>query len=565
MIRVPVIVAAILLAACTAQPSSTRMNAPSDGTAAPAASMVDQNRTLVIAVRSEATSLASKPLVGTAFNVTPTEIFNAGLAVKDEKGVARPYLIEALPLLNTDTWRVSPDGRMETTQRLKPDVVWQDGEPLTANDFIFAWQLYAIPELGVANTSPITEVAEVLAPDARTIVIRWKRPFPDAATLEGRDFQPLPRHILEAPLRDLSPEAFSAHPFWSTEYIGLGPYRLDRTEPGAFLEAAAFDRYVLGRPKISRIRVSYISDPNTVLANLLAGTVHVALSNALPFQQSTVLKREWAGRAAGGVQPSASISSPIRRTETQLHPERVAPGSRPLLDVRVRKALAHTVDKQALNDGVFDGEGVMADTPVPYPLDYFQLVDQAITKYPFDVRRAEQLMNEAGLSKGPDGFYTGPLGRFTPGINVIAGPQNESGMAIMANTWRNAGFDFTESVLPAAQARDNGFRVLFPSMASTDGGVIEMLGASGMPTADNRWNGNNRASWINPEFETLLDGWNTTLDQTARIQRMVGMAKVYSDDLPSTPVWYVLNVTAYTADVRGPHHEADEIHLWEFR
>src|SRR5205814_1460333 len=92
--------------------------------------------------------------------------------------------------------------------------------------------------------------------------------------------QALPHHILEQPFAQLSADAFAAHPYWTAEYLGLGPYRIEVYEPGAFIEAAAFDSYVRGRPKIDRIRVVYISDPNTVLANLLAEEVHIAIANS---------------------------------------------------------------------------------------------------------------------------------------------------------------------------------------------------------------------------------------------------------------------------------------------
>lgn len=138
-------------------------------------------------------------------------------------------------------------------------------------------------------------------------------------------------------------------------------------------------------------------------------------------------------------------------------------------------------------------------------------------------------------------------------------------MAIMANGWRQSGFDFREGVLPAAQARDQHVRVSFVSMFSTDGGLLEGLGTGGIPTPENRWNGNNRSSWSNPTFDRLVDAWSTTLDSVERNQRMVEMAKIYSDELPSTPIWYVLNLTVHVGAVRGPQREADGIYKWEFR
>jgi peptide/nickel transport system substrate-binding protein len=407
---------------------------------------------------------------------------------------------------------------------------------------------------------------DVVAPDAQTIRIRWKRPYPQAGELDDKDFQALPRHVLEEHFQSLTPESFAALSFWTTEYIGLGPYRIERTEPGSFLEATAFDGYVFGRPLIGRLRVVYISDANAVLANLLAESVHVAIANSLPFQQGTILKREWSTRNGGTVLSSPSSSTPIRRTEFQLHADRVAAASRAIFDVRVRRALSHAVDKDALNDAIFEGQGVMADTVVPYTQAAFPEVDRAIRKYPYDIRTAEQLMADAGYPKGVDGVYTSATdGRFSAEIRVIGGSQNETSMAIMATTWRAAGFDLHEAVLSAAQARDQEVRTAFPALSTIDGGNLDGLGTAGIPRPENRWTGSNRGSWSYAPFDREVDAWNTTLDGAERSTHLVEMARIYSDEVPSAPVWYVLNLTAFASSVLGPTHEADGIHTWELQ
>ena len=227
----------LCVVACTPAPQR-----PGETRAQPTAQV--ESRTLIIAVRSEATTNAARGLIGAAFNVTPTSLFNAGLALKDERGVPQPFLVEALPRLDAGTWRVFPDGRMETVFRLKPNLTWHDGAPLTAADFVFAWRVFATPELGSASSAPFNQMEELAATDSQTLVIRWRQPYPDAYALEDRDFQALPRHLLEPPFQQMAdgqmaPDAFASLPFWGAEYVGLGPYRIDRSEPGSSLEAAA--------------------------------------------------------------------------------------------------------------------------------------------------------------------------------------------------------------------------------------------------------------------------------------------------------------------------------------
>jgi ABC-type transport system substrate-binding protein len=106
------------------------------------------SRTLVLIARAQPEGPASRSLRAVSGRTVDTtlRLWNAGLALNNEKEVPSPYLAEELPQLNTDSWRVLPDGRMETTYHLKPNLTWHDGHPLTADDFVFAYRESRFPE-----------------------------------------------------------------------------------------------------------------------------------------------------------------------------------------------------------------------------------------------------------------------------------------------------------------------------------------------------------------------------------------------------------------------------------
>src|SRR5207244_52796 len=132
---------------------------------------------------------------------------NAALFLMDGSGVTQPYLAATLPQVGTDTWRVFPDGRMEVTYQLKAGLTWHDGQPLTAEDFAFAYRVYASPAPGMFPPTPQNLMSGVSARDPLTFVISWNKPYPDAANFPFGDFEPLPRHILEQPLRAAEDDA----------------------------------------------------------------------------------------------------------------------------------------------------------------------------------------------------------------------------------------------------------------------------------------------------------------------------------------------------------------------
>lgn len=545
---------ALLVAGCApaALPSAPR---PLDSTAGrPAA----PQRTLAIAVKNEPRSIAAVSPTGggvaPSFTVRP---FNAYMEIVDDRGTAHPYLAEGLPRLHTDTWQVFPDGRMETSYRLKSNLTWHDGTPLAAEDFVFAWRVYTTPELGLGGSPPLTQIEEVLAPDVRSVIVRWGRPYPGAGVLQvgttNPGLPPLPRHILERPFQEGQPDVLMIHPYWTQEFVGLGPYRLDRWELGSFIEASAFDSHALGRPKIDRIKLAFFADANTALANIRAGVIHMATDNAITWQQGLELKREWAPTNAGTLLRTAGA---WRSIGAQLRPD--VASTRAVLDLRVRKALAHAVDRQALDEGLWASEGIMTETFIAPTVEYFPLIDGAIAKYPFDPRASERLMNEAGFARGPDGFYTAPTeGRFTPELKSLAGGDNETERTIVAHGWRQVGFDIHEAALPAPLGQDGQSRATFATLYSysqnaAEGNIVSGFTTATIPRADNRWIGENRPGWSNAEYDRLVQAFNSTLDPNERIQQRVRIARLLSEELPVIPLYFQLTPGPFVSAFRGP-------------
>lgn len=525
-------------------------------------------RTLTMAVAGAESEMNRILHAGVNPSAARRTLFNAGLARTDPQGNPQPYLVDELPRLNNDTWKVLPDGRMETTYRLLPNLTWHDGLPLSAEDFAFAWRLFTTPAVGISHVPPQNVMEEVAALDERTIYIRWRQPYPGADALDADDFPALPRQVLERPFRDLDSSSLVNHPYWTTGFVGLGPYRLERWEPGAYLEGAAFEGYVLGRPKIDRIRLLVLADSNTALANLLAGEALMAV-DTIVFQQAMVLKREWEPRKSGSLQ---LLPDTIRHTQIQIRPELANPSA--LMDLRVRQALAHSVDKQALIDGLYDGEGIIAQSMVRPTLSSYSAIERAIAKYPYDLRRTDQLMNEAGFAKGSDGVYAHPTqGRFSPDARVRPGADNARELAIMEEGWRRAGIDVIPRVLTPGEFADTEFKSKFPALFTTGTGSDEravlIFRTSAIPRAENRFSGLNLAGWSNPEYDRLYELFATTLSRPERDQQIAQLLKMVSEEVPVIPLNFTVKVIAHASALRGPEAVATEgqtmwnIHLWE--
>jgi peptide/nickel transport system substrate-binding protein len=558
--------AATVLTACAGQ-------APAQRAGQPAPSAATASRPLVVLTRGEPISLALRAFQTVGGGSYPHLVLNATFDDQDEQGNPFPVLPEALPQLNTDTWRVFPDGSMETTYRLRAGAAWHDGKPLDAADFIFAWQVYANPASGTAAVPPVGEMQEVSAPDSRTVVIRWRRPYPGAGVLSIRTqsgFGPLPRHILEQPYREESYDVFANHPFWTDEYIGLGPYRLERWERGQEIDAVAFDQFVLGRPKIDRLRILIANDSNAAVASLLSGNADIALDYVLQYPDGAVLQQQWAGNNAGRVIFNPTL---LWFGQIQFRPDQISTPA--LLDVRFRRALTHGMDKNGLNEALMGGTAIVTDGLLSPRATYYAAIDPALNKYPYDTRRAQQLLDEMGLQRGADGYYLGLDGQpFSLEVLSLSNPSWESEGTIVIEGYRRLGLNTTLRILPSALFGDGQARATFGAMQLTGTGGFEramgQLSSVAISRPDNRWQGTNRGAWSNPEYDRLWNVYNTALDLPTQIDLLAQMERFQTGEVPTIPMYYTPTITPYRTGLTGPDlrtggNSDTLLKIWEWR
>lgn len=547
----------IVLTACA--PAGLEGGGPRAG--APPSANPDESRTLVFATRHEPVYISKRGLQSTAPGSTGPAIFDAGLTQSAGQGTPTELqLAEAFPQLNSETWKVLADGKMETSWRLRPNLTWHDGTPLTAEDFAFAYQVYRLPQFDGARLAG-GFIEDVTAPDPRTIVIHWKRLYPMAAEDDGT-VPALPRHILAAQFQTLDSDAFAALPYWSSEFIGLGPYRLEKWEPGAFIEGAAFEHYAFGKPRIGRIKLVWIADVNTLVANVLSGAIQYLDASLLEFDQALVLKRQWVGPGQGTL---AYNPTKIRYVQIQFKSEVASPPA--VQDLRVRQALAHAIDKQALVDAMVDGEPSQADTFLSPQSPYFSELDKVLRKYPLDLRRTEQLMNEAGFTKDGTGAYAQGGTRFTPELASFSG-QGEKEALILQDSWKRAGVEMPLRTITPAQQRDLELVSTYPAFrieqTNADKPGVQHA-TTGCARAERAWVGSNRGCFSDPEYDRLWSTYQTAVDTDERTNAHIQGMRLLSEKVAGMPLYYSYLITGFPTSLAGPTYGHTNIHEWSFR
>src|SRR5436190_14130239 len=361
-------------------------------------------------------------------------------------------------------------------------------------------------------------MAEAVALDAQTVAMHWKTTYPGVASLVARDWSPLPDHLLGAAFQSGSAQVVLARPYWTSQFVGLGPYKLIDWQPGSFIAGEAFDGYALGRPRIDRIEVRFASDPNVAVVTLLSGAAHMALDRALGFEQASLLQQQWATNQEGRVLLSANN---MRYTQIQFRPEYINPPE--IRDVRVRQALSFALDRQALLDALQGGQGQVAEAFLVPGVDYYDEAIRQVTRYPHDLAQAERLLQSAGLVKQSDRSYASADGRrFSIELRGAASDQELRETAINADAWKQLGIDVQTRLLSTEEYKDGELRSTYPALMAADtAGLAEetvyvKLYSLNAASAATRWQGSNRGGYSNPDYDLLYQTLNTSLDRHAQ-------------------------------------------------
>ena len=482
-------------------------------------------------------------------------IFHTGLTTFDAQGNLLARIARKVPSVEDGDWKVLPDGGMEVTWKLRSNVKWHDGTPLTAEDFVFGIEVARDPQLPLPHTGGVDLVKEVLAPDSETLVVRWSSTYYGANQGTPAEMPAVPRHIVGDLYRQGDPNLFTNSSFWTREWVGLGPYRMGNWEVGSHTEALAFDDYFLGRPKIDRLIIRYITDTNVIVANLLSGDVDEVNVGTLKPDDLVPVKNAW----------QASGDGTVVETMTDVVAARLSyrdPAAPWVQDKRVRHALVHGIDRQALTDTFTPVDGVrppdiFASTDDPV----YRLADQrGIPRYPYDVAQAERLMGEAGWRRAADGIFQNASGqRFNIEVRVVANaPVNVRRGEALVDQWKQSGFGSEIYPIPT-QSRDRqelkanapGVFVM-PDTMTPD--LFDLFRSSQVATVQNRWNGRNLLGYVNPEFDRRYDEYNNTLEVAKRQSAHADLLRWMADEMVYLPLYYDVGstTTAFRKGIRGP-------------
>lgn len=269
-----------------------------------------------------------------------------------------------------ESFEASPDCRV-ITFHLRKGVRWHDGRPFTAEDVRFTYEVMINPQVATPYSGDFERIESLEILDPYTVRVRYREPFAPGVASWGMGI--LPRHLLEG--EEINTTKFNRQP------IGTGPYKFQEWIPGQRIVLVANDDYFEGRPHIDRYIYRIIPDTATMFLELQSGGIDTMGLRPVQYQRQTHTRlfRKNFNKFRYPAFAYTYLGYNLKDPRFQ--------------DPRVRRAIAHAIDKKAIIEGVLLGLGRPATGPFP-PESW--AYNPQVKDYVYDPEKAKHLLEAAG-------------------------------------------------------------------------------------------------------------------------------------------------------------------------
>lgn len=460
------------------------------------------------------------------------------LTVFDENWQLIPQAAETLPTVDNGGVVMGKDGTMVVTWRLRDGLFWADGVAVTADDFVFGWQVSSDASLEIVDRASALRVQSMTAPDARTLIVTWKEPYAYYAYF--RNHEPLPRHLLgEAYQKNKS--TLKQSPYGTRPLLG-GSFTVSEWVSQSHLTLVRNKAAKLWAPQLDEITWKIIPQTQTIEAALVSGSVDVVSVIAFTFDQAVDFQKRHPEFVT-------HFTKALMLEHIDLNLDN------PLLqDKRVRQALVYALDREQLVRVLFAGKQPVAHSSEPDDND-----DPGVPHFGFDPQKARQLLDDAGFVVGADGMRAKDGKRLHFTLQSTAGDRlREQVEQLLVQWWKDVGVSVVVQNQPAKLLFGETIRhrkfdsmVMFTWTKEPNKVDETYWRCDQKPTEKNAFQGRNYPGFCLPAVDALLDEAQRTLDFDKRRALHRKIAALIAEEVPMIPLYDRVDVSVVPKNFRG--------------
>lgn len=476
--------------------------------------------TLINAMSAEPSGLISMIAGESASSAITANIFNS-LLKYDRNLELEGDLVKS--------WDISPDQKT-ITFKLKPNLKWADGAPLTSADVLFTWRAVTDEKTASPYASDFQLVKQAETPDALTFRVTYAQTYAPALD-SWAGLQILPKHLLQG--KDLHTTAFARNP------VGSHYYKLDSWTHGENLKLSRNPNSVLGQARIDKLVTRIIPDNSAQFLELMAGNIdYMGLD---PIKYSRIIP------ARPELQQKLALYKELGNSYTYMG---FNLKHKPFDDVRVRRAINYAIDKQEIIDGVYLGLGINIASPYKPGTRWS---NPALTPYPYDPAKARTLLQEAGFKDTDgDGILERDGKPFAFEIITNQNKEREKSAVLIQRRLKDVGIDVKIRAIEWAS-----FISRFIKTGDFD--VVVLGWGLGLdPDQYNIWHSSQQApgqfnfiGYKNPAVDQLLEQGRQELNPDKRMKIYHEFARILLEDSPIVYLSAGYGLTAIHQRVKG--------------
>jgi len=433
--------------------------------------------------------------------------------------LAKPMPGKAMAPSLAESWTASADG-LTYEFVLRQGVRFHNGEVVTAEDVKFSFERYR----GVSAKILKERVRQVQVVDPHHIRFQLKDPWPDFLTFYATPATGAAWIVPKKYVEKVGDEGFKKAP------LGAGPYKFVSFTPGVELTLEAHEQYWRKTPSVKRIVIKAVSDETTRLAMLKRGEIDISYIFRGPIAEEV---RRTPGLT---LKPVQFYGEQWLYFTDQWDPKSL------WADRRVRLAVNHAIDRQAINQSLTLGFSRLTGSIIPRDFEFAW----PVAPYPYDPRKAKQLLAEAGYPQGFDGELWTDTG-FAEQTEAVANSLTAVGIRMKLRTLERAAY-FT-------QLREKKLRPLVYMATATYGNAATRLeafvAAGGLYTYGTY-----------PDIEGLIQEQSVERDRKRREATLHRIQQLVHERVMFAPIWDIASLHGYGPRVAEPGFGLIERYLW---
>jgi len=465
------------------------------------------------------------------YTVAAYEVWNLHYATLTDKAADDFATIPGL----AESWEEVEPG-IEYVYTLREGLTWSDGEPLTAEDV--AWNINTSRDQGWDNMVSTVANIEATAEDERTVRLVSSVPDPKLPTM---DVYLVPQHIWEPIATDYD----AATQYAADDGVGSGPFVMTEFTPGQSVVMEVNPSYwgwEGEEPPYDQVIFRLFENPDAMVAALQQGEIDAA--QGVPASSWDALEADDAIEVVAGQQGGFDqIAINGGAAEGQPHPA--------LLDIEVRRAIAHAIDRPAVIEDLYFGLASPLETISPSADPKWMPEIPEDDRFDYDPALANQILDDAGyLDSDGDGVREMPDGTNPLVIRHAVNTDGDLAGSIgdlMVGWMEEIGIDVTLE----SYAADALFGVLVDGTYDTFyWGWVPFVDPDPMLSyfTEAEIGNYNDANWFDPAYDALYTEQNQEVDPDRRVEIVHEMLTIFHDAAVYIPMYIAPDLQAYRTD-----------------